>query len=124
MVDLLCWSYRTGRSSLRSDTSEPAAPFVLSSANLPLHQQLRRLAPQQVPYSSVHRRITLVYTSITLTIRTDEALRKALEEQAKARKKTVSQLAREILARALTERPFAERVGHLRGQLGRWVVRG
>lgn len=29
----------------------------------------------------------------------------------------MSQVAREILSRALTERPFAERVGHLRGQL-------
>ena len=55
--------------------------------------------------------------STTLTIRTDEGMRRDLEEIARARKETVSQVAREILRSALTQRPFAERTGHLRGQL-------
>jgi hypothetical protein len=55
--------------------------------------------------------------STTLTIRTDEKLRAALAERARAEDKTVSQVAREILSRAVTERPFAERTGHLRGRL-------
>jgi predicted transcriptional regulator len=55
--------------------------------------------------------------STTLTIRTDPELREALERRARAQDKTVSQVAREILGQALTERPLAERTGHLRGQL-------
>ena len=55
----------------------------------------------------------------TLTIRTDEALRQALQMRAEFQGKTVSELAREILAEAVSERPLAERVGHLRGQLER-----
>lgn len=53
----------------------------------------------------------------TLTIRTDEALREALAERARARGKTVSQIVREILEDALEERPLASRVGHLKGRL-------
>jgi len=53
----------------------------------------------------------------TLTIRTDETLREALQKRAAIQGKTVSELAREILSEAVTERPLAERVGHLRGQL-------
>ncbi len=53
----------------------------------------------------------------TLTIRTDEALRKALEERAHAQGKTVSALAREILQNALDERPLELRTAHLRGRL-------
>ena len=55
--------------------------------------------------------------STTLTIRTDQGLRGALEKRAQAQDKTISQVVREILSQALTERPFADRVGHLRGQL-------
>jgi plasmid stability protein len=58
-----------------------------------------------------------VHVSTTLTIRTDQGLRDALEKRALAQDKTVSQVAREILTQALTERPLAERVGHLRGSL-------
>ena len=65
----------------------------------------------------MHICVTLEYMSKTLTIRTDAELRDALTKRAQAQDKTVSQVAREILSRALTERPFAERVGHLRGQL-------
>jgi hypothetical protein len=53
----------------------------------------------------------------TLTIRTDEALREALQKQADVQGNTVSELAREILAEAVAERPLAESIGHLRGQL-------
>jgi plasmid stability protein len=53
----------------------------------------------------------------TLTIRTDEHLREALEERAALQGKTVSELAREILADAVSERPLGARIGHLRGQL-------
>lgn len=53
----------------------------------------------------------------TLTIRTDEKLREALEERAAIQGKTVSDLASEILREAVAERPLAERIGHLRGQL-------
>lgn len=53
----------------------------------------------------------------TLTVRTDESLRKALARRAKAQGKSISELVREILEEALAERPFAARVGHLRGGL-------
>ena len=55
----------------------------------------------------------------TLTIRTDPALKEALARRAESRGLTTSELAREILADALAERPLAERVGHLRGKLER-----
>lgn len=57
--------------------------------------------------------------TITLTIRTDEGLREALKKRAELRGKTLSEVAREILAEAVSERPLGERVGHLRGQLHR-----
>lgn len=53
----------------------------------------------------------------TLTIRTDEKLREALQKRAATQGKTVSELAREILSEAVAERPLAERIGHLRGKL-------
>jgi len=53
----------------------------------------------------------------TLTIRTDERLREALQKRAAIQGKSVSELAREILSEAVAERPLSERVGHLRGQL-------
>ena len=53
----------------------------------------------------------------TLTIRTDEKLRVALQKRAAVQGKSVSELAREILSEAVAERPMSERTGHLRGQL-------
>jgi len=53
----------------------------------------------------------------TITVRTDEALRQALEDRARAQGKTVSQLVREILANALAQRPVGARAGHLKGRL-------
>ncbi|MEZ5330785.1 MAG: hypothetical protein R2991_01760 [Thermoanaerobaculia bacterium] len=53
----------------------------------------------------------------TLTIRTDDVLRAALEERARARGQTLSETAREILRNAVEERPLGERTGHLRGAL-------
>lgn len=61
--------------------------------------------------------VTLVYMSTTITIRTDEALRRRLEEHAAERGKTLSEVAREILENGLTPRPIGERAGHLRGKL-------
>ncbi len=58
-----------------------------------------------------------VYMSTTLTIRTDESLREALEKRAEAQGKTVSEVAREILLRALEERPVRTRAGHTKGRL-------
>lgn len=55
--------------------------------------------------------------STTLTIRTDEALRDALEQRARVQGKTLSQLVREILTAALVERPVQARAGHLKGRL-------
>ena len=60
---------------------------------------------------NVHMRTT------TLTIRTDESLRKRLEERARAQGKTVSAVAREILETALDGRPLAMRTLHLKGRL-------
>ena len=53
----------------------------------------------------------------TLTIRTDEALRDGLAKLASAQGRTLSDLVREILERALAERPLLGRIGHLRGKL-------
>jgi plasmid stability protein len=53
----------------------------------------------------------------TLTIRTDAALRRRLEQRAKAQGKTVSALAREILESALEDRPLGTRTGHLKGRI-------
>lgn len=55
--------------------------------------------------------------STTLTVRTDDALRDALAERARAQGKTLSQLVREILEAALAERPVEARAGHLKGRL-------
>ena len=53
----------------------------------------------------------------TLTLRTDESLRKALARRAEAQGKTVSEIVREILEEALVERPLSAKIGHLRGGL-------
>ncbi len=58
-----------------------------------------------------------VYMSTTLTIRTDESLREALEKRAEAQGKSLSEVAREILLRALEERPMNARTGHIKGRL-------
>jgi plasmid stability protein len=55
--------------------------------------------------------------STTLTVRTDEALREALQSRAAAQGKTVSKLVREILEEAVSERPIASRAGYLKGRL-------
>jgi len=55
--------------------------------------------------------------STTLTIRTDETLRRALEERARAQGKSVSAFVREVLANAVAERPLEVRVDRLRGRL-------
>jgi plasmid stability protein len=52
-----------------------------------------------------------------LTIRADKTLRTALEQRARAQRKTVSEVAREILRNALEERPLELKTGHLRGRL-------
>lgn len=53
----------------------------------------------------------------TLTVRTDEELRDALERRARSEGKTLSSLVREILEEALAERPLVARAGHLKGCL-------
>jgi plasmid stability protein len=55
--------------------------------------------------------------STTVTIRTDEALRKALQARARARGITLSEAAREILRQALEHRPLEVKTAHLRGGL-------
>ena len=55
--------------------------------------------------------------STTLTVRTDESLRRALDERAKALGVGVSELVRTILHEALDERPLGARTGALRGCL-------
>ena len=55
--------------------------------------------------------------SATLTIRTDSDLRSALETRAAAMGKSLSELVREILTNAVSERPMGERIGHLAGVL-------
>lgn len=55
--------------------------------------------------------------STTITIRTDEPLRERLEKRAAASGKSLSELVRELLEKALDDRPLGEKVGHLRGRL-------
>ena len=55
--------------------------------------------------------------STTLTVRTDETLRKALEQRALAEGRTLSEVARMILRDALEERELGLSTGHLRGRL-------
>jgi len=55
----------------------------------------------------------------TITIRTEPALRSLLEERAAASGKSISEVVREILERALGERPMGDRIRHLRGSLPR-----
>ena len=53
----------------------------------------------------------------TLTVRTDESLRRALAARAKALGVGMSELVRMILQEALDERPLGARTGGLRGRL-------
>ncbi len=53
----------------------------------------------------------------TLTVRTDQTMRQALERRANAQGLTVSELVRRILGEAISERPLKQRAGHLRGRL-------
>jgi len=65
-------------------------------------------------------RLWLYYSIIrcmTLTVRTDKHLRRALEDRAQSTGKTLSEVVREILEEAVTARPVAERAGHLKGRL-------
>jgi plasmid stability protein len=52
-----------------------------------------------------------------ITIRIAEQLRTALKERAALQDKTVSEVAREILSEAVSERRLGSRIGHLRGRL-------
>jgi plasmid stability protein len=56
-------------------------------------------------------------TSTTITVRTDEALRRDLEERAAAVGKSLSEVVREILEVAVSRQPVAGKVSHLRGRL-------
>lgn len=53
----------------------------------------------------------------TITIRTDDALRRALEQRAREQGRPLSAVVRDILAKALEEAPMSGRSGHLRGRL-------
>ena len=53
----------------------------------------------------------------TLTIRADDELRLELQRRASVEGKTVSEVVREILHRALAEAPLGTKVGHLKGRL-------
>jgi hypothetical protein len=55
--------------------------------------------------------------STTLTVRLDAGRQKLLLRRARAEGTTVSALVRDILDGALSERPMAERVGHVRGRI-------
>lgn len=55
--------------------------------------------------------------STTITIRTDEPLRKLLERRAAETGKSLSDVVREILENAVAEVPVGRRAGHLRGAL-------
>lgn len=54
---------------------------------------------------------------MTLTIQADGKLLEALQRRAEVQGKSVSEVAQEILSKAVEEEPLADRTGHLRGQL-------
>lgn len=58
-----------------------------------------------------------VHMRTTITIRTEESLRRELEERAASAGESLSETVRRILLDAVAERPLGERVGHLRGTL-------
>jgi len=55
--------------------------------------------------------------STTITVRTEDLLRKRLEERAAATSSTLSALVREILENAVAERSLGRRASHLKGRL-------
>ncbi len=55
--------------------------------------------------------------STTLTVRLEDKQRQALEKRAVALGKSMSEVVRDILERALAEEPISARAGHLRGRL-------
>ena len=55
--------------------------------------------------------------SSTLTFRPSESQRKKLERRAASLEITVSEFVRELLDRALDDRPLGERVAHVTGSL-------
>ena len=55
--------------------------------------------------------------STSLTFRLSKAQRKKLERRAVSLGMTVSEYIRELLARALDDRPLGERIGHIAGSL-------
>ena len=57
------------------------------------------------------------YMGKTLTVRTGKEIRDALQRRADAQGKTVSDVVREILEEALSERPLEYKAGHLKGRL-------
>jgi metal-responsive CopG/Arc/MetJ family transcriptional regulator len=59
----------------------------------------------------------LSHMGTTITIRTASTLRSLLEERAAATGKSISELVREILERALAEHSTEERAGHLKGRI-------
>lgn len=61
--------------------------------------------------------VYIVHMSKTITIRTDESLRKALEKRAQERGRTLSQEVRKILQDAIEEKPMGMKTKHLRGKL-------
>jgi plasmid stability protein len=58
-----------------------------------------------------------VHMSTTITIRTDEPFRRKLEARAAAAGKSLSELVRDLLERALEERPHGGRTGHVKARL-------
>lgn len=58
-----------------------------------------------------------VHMRTTITVRTDESLRGYLEARATEQGKSLSELVREILERAVNPGPVKGRAGSLRGQL-------
>jgi hypothetical protein len=57
----------------------------------------------------------------TLTFRLDKSQRQKLRAQAKALGKTESEILRQMLDRELDARPLSERIGHLKGALGKQI---
>jgi hypothetical protein len=58
-----------------------------------------------------------VFMDKTVTIRLDSGQRKALTEAARREGKTISQWVRDLLAKALRERPLSSKTKHLKGRL-------
>ena len=80
-------------------------------------RQAASIDPSIDPFDSDPELSYTVYVSTTITIRTDETLREALDKKAATSGKTVSELVREILEEALAEKPLQVRAGHLKGRL-------